>query len=133
MNLDTLSKPSSAAEVVNRIIERGGWLLAVPPDRVRLELPPGHRDLNLVDAVRQNKAAVLEILKQRGGWVGDSAKMAKAATDWRWRSPSGKLVSALPHCTACCSYYLFRETGGTYTCQSCELSGIEESTARRVM
>jgi hypothetical protein len=120
----------TADELVNRIVELGGWLLAVAPDRVRLDLPAGHRDL--VEAVRENKPAVLETLRQRGGWVGNAEKMARAATDYRWRSPNGKLVSVVPHCTACCSYYLFRETDGTYTCQSCELAGIEESQARRV-
>ena len=43
-------------------------------------------------------------------------------------------IAAFPHCPRCCSYYLYRQDNiGAYECQTCGLSGIEESTARRMM
>jgi hypothetical protein len=123
---------NSADELVTKIEQLGGWILFVAPDRVRFELPAGNRDL--AEAVRQNKPAVLEVLKQRGGWVGDAGKMKSAATDFYWRTPDGKLVNAFPHCPACMSYALYRENNiGNYECLTSGLQNIEESTARRLM
>ena len=42
-------------------------------------------------------------------------------------------VTVFPHCPNCASYALYRKDNiGAYECLTCGLSGIEESTARRV-
>lgn len=47
---------------------------------------------------------------------------------------NGKRETVFPHCPRCTSYSLCRKNNvGTYECMTCGQTGIEESTARRLV
>jgi hypothetical protein len=97
----------SPSELIDTIKAKGG-VLTLDGDEIVYQLP---RDTaHLLGALRERKSEVMGIVKARGGRVAN-----------------------FPHCPRCASYSLYRKHNiGAYECQTCGLSGIEESAARRV-
>lgn len=96
----------TAEEIVNCVESSGGWLKLTPPDHIRVNVP--EESGFLIDEVRRNKPAVVEVLRRRGGWVAH-----------------------FPRCPVCGSYALFRDGNiGDYECLSCCKQDIPEAIAR---
>jgi Zn ribbon nucleic-acid-binding protein len=97
----------TAIETLERLKAIGGVLSLEDGDRVRFRIP--RSAAHLVDQVAAHKPEVIRILKTRGG-----------------------RIATLPHCPKCASYALYRKNNiGAYECQTCGLSSIAESAARR--
>ena len=127
----------SADELI-KTIEAAGGRLSVSGEKIRYSLPEDA--LHLIDHLREQKPAVIEILKRRTaslpwpGYNGDQpfvclkcglhfdtgAGIAKhqvygCATP---TAPQPEVVS-LPSCPVCGSFALYRERDGTKTCETC--------------
>jgi Zn ribbon nucleic-acid-binding protein len=98
----------SPAELIDAIKANGG-VLAVDGDEIVYQLPKD--TAHLLDVLRERKSEVMGIVKAHGGRIAN-----------------------FPHCPRCASYALYRKDNiGLFECQTCGLTGIEESTARRLM
>ncbi len=93
--------------VVDQIVRAGG-VLRIEGERIRYLLPDDVA--HLAGELREHKPELMELLRKAGG-----------------------RFAVFPHCPRCASYALYRENNiGLYECQSCGVTGIEESTARRL-
>ena len=97
----------TATALVEAVAAAGG-VLALKGDSLHYRLPDSAA--HLAQALREQKADVLAVVRGRGG-----------------------RVATFPHCPSCASYYLWRSDAGLFECQTCGLVGIEESTARRLV
>lgn len=97
----------NAATLVN-VVKKVGGVLTLDGDRIRFRLPQDNA--HLVQALREQKAEVIAILRSRGG-----------------------RLAIFPHCPKCASYALYRNNNlGNYECQTCGMREIPEDLARRV-
>jgi hypothetical protein len=86
-----------------------GGMLRLEGDQVRCKLPV--EIAHLAPQLKEHKADLIELLRRMGG-----------------------RIATFPHCPRCASYALYqRGDFGPYECLTCELTGIEEATARRVV
>jgi Zn ribbon nucleic-acid-binding protein len=98
---------SAALELI-QIVESAGGRFIVDGDR--LGIVPKQAAAPVIDALREHKRELIDIVKARGG-----------------------RIATFPHCPKCSSYSLYRKNNiGNYECQTCGLRDIEECTARRV-
>jgi Zn ribbon nucleic-acid-binding protein len=96
----------TASELVENIRQRGGVLM-LDGDSIKFQLPESVS--HLVPLLRAEKAAIISILRARGG-----------------------RVATFPHCPHCASYALYRKNNiGTFECQTCGIQDIDEAVARR--
>lgn len=97
----------TAVALVEAVAAAGG-VLALKGEMLHFRLPDSAK--HFAQALREQKADVLAVVRGRGG-----------------------RVATFPHCPHCASYALYRKDNlGEYECLTCGLTGIEESTARRV-
>ena len=90
-------------------VERAGGVLKLEGDSVKCWLPK--TAAHLAGELKEQKPAVITLLKTRGG-----------------------RIATFPHCPRCASYALYRKDNiGAYECLTCGETGIEESTARRLV
>jgi Zn ribbon nucleic-acid-binding protein len=98
---------NSVPELIQAVETAGGRFIV---DGDRLGIVPKQAAVPVIDALREHKRELIDIVKARGG-----------------------RVATFPHCPKCASYALYRRNNiGTYECMTCGLQDIEESTARRV-
>jgi len=97
----------TGGELVEAIAAAGG-VLTLEGDSLRFRVPD--HAAHLVEELREHKPEVVAMLKRLGG-----------------------RVAVFPHCPKCASYYLWRNDAGLFECQTCGLTEIEESTARRLV
>lgn len=97
----------TADDLVDAISNAGGTL-ALDGETLHFRLPPDAA--HLARLLREEKPGVLAIVRERGGRIAN-----------------------FPNCPNCASYALYRKDNiGAYECQTCGLTGIPESAARRL-
>lgn len=67
----------------------------------------------------------------REGFVGFDGRGASVSP--KFTIPVGEGQKVFPHCPGCASYYLYRKGNvGNYQCETCGLTEISETVARRI-
>lgn len=94
---------TSVVQLLNEVVQAGGTVVLRQDGRpVAIGVPPP-----LVEQLHTFREEVIALLAQK--------------------------TSSFPHCPRCCSYALYRpSTTDLYECETCNLAGIDETTARRV-
>lgn len=98
----------TADDLVDAISKAGGTL-TLDGETLHFRLPSDAA--HLARLLRQEKPGLLAIVRECGG-----------------------RIATFPHCPRCANYALYRKDNiGAYECLTCSLTGIEKSTARRLV
>lgn len=98
----------TAGELIDAVVRAGGVMKLINGDSVKCWLPKGAA--HLAEKLKERKPELVKLLRREGG-----------------------RIATFPHCPHCTSYALYRKDNiGAYECLTCGMTGIEESTARRL-